>query len=47
MLPNGSLPSRGWMEEMKDEVSDLYSPKTQELLDPETVKAWGTRIAKL
>jgi len=47
VLPNGNLPSRGWMEEMKDEVSVLFSPKKEVVLEPEKVKAWSTRIAKL
>ena len=35
------------MEEMKVEVSDLYSQKKEEVLDREKVMAWSTRIAKL
>ena len=35
------------LDPVMTKVSDLYSPKTDEILDPEKVKAWGIRIAKL
>jgi nitrate reductase (NAD(P)H) len=47
VLPSGKLPSRGWMEEKKKEVEDLFEPKEEEILDQEKVRDIHARVSRL
>lgn len=47
MLPSGKLPSRGWMEEQQEEVTELFEPKEEEIFDQETVRDIHSRVSKL
>lgn len=47
VLPSGKLPSRGWMEEKKDEVTELFEPKEEEILDREKVRDMHLRASRL
>jgi hypothetical protein len=47
VLPSGELPSRGWMEEKKKEVEELFEPKEEEILDQEKVRDIHVRVSRL